>query len=169
MVQVRSDNERLMREQERILKSLSDRQNQHTAQLIPERDTEKRVNSDNKLMINQKEAIPSKVNEAKSRNFSDKQEMKKQKVDRKGKFRKIKPPTIDGEVEEVAEAWIINMKKCFQVYEYNSKLKAHLVIYQLWEKTTLWWEEVKNVRRIEDQNVTWDKFQQYFKYKYLTE
>ena len=33
----------------------------------------------------------------------------------------------------------------------------------------MWWEEVKNVRGVEDQNVTWDEFQQYSKDKYLTE
>ena len=71
--------------------------------------------------------------------------------------------------EEVAEAWLINMNKYFQLYDYNGKLKAQLAIYQLREKATLWWEEVKNVRGIEDQDVTWDRFQQYFKYKYLTE
>ena len=30
-------------------------------------------------------------------------------------------------------------------------------------------EEVKNVRNIEDQDVTWESFHQYFKDKYLTE
>lgn len=57
------------------------------------------------------------------------------------------------------EAWIINMNKYFQVYKYNNKLKARLAIYQLREKATLWWEKVKNVCGIEDQNVTWDQFQ----------
>ena len=42
--------------------------------------------------------------------------MKKQKVELQGEFRKIKPPTSDGEAEEVAKAWIINMNKYFQVY-----------------------------------------------------
>ena len=50
------------------------------------------------------------------------------------------------------------MNKYFQVYEYNSKMKARLAIYQLWKKETLWCEEVKNVHGIEDQNVTWDDF-----------
>ena len=84
-------------------------------------------------------------------------------------FIKIKPPTFDREVEEVVEAWIINMNKYFQVNEYSSKLKVRLAIYQLRENANLWWEEVKNVWGIEDYNVTWDKFQQYFKDKYVTE
>ena len=86
-----------------------------------------------------------------------------------GEFQNIKPPTFDGEAEEVAEAWLINMNKYFQFYEYSSNLKARLAIYQLREKATLWWEEVKNACSIEYEDVTWDKFQQYFKDKYLIE
>ena len=86
-----------------------------------------------------------------------------------GEFWKTNPPTFDGVEEEVAEAWLINMNKYFQVYEYNSNIKDRLAIYQLREKATLWWEEVKNVYSIDDQDVTWDVFQQYFKDKYLNE
>ena len=86
-----------------------------------------------------------------------------------GEFQKIKPPMFDGVEEEVAESWLINMNKYFQVYEYNSNLKARLAIYQLRDKATLCWEEVKNFHIIDDQDVTWDAFQQYFKDKYLTE
>ena len=37
------------------------------------------------------------------------------------------------------------------------------------EKSTLWWEEVKIVRGVSEQNITWEKFQRYFKERYLTE
>ena len=92
--------------------------------------------------------------EVESGSASKQQEMKKQKVELQGEFRKIKPPTFDGEAKEVTKAWIINMNKYFQVYEYRRKLKARLAIFQLQEKATLWWEEVNNVWGIEDQNVT---------------
>ena len=58
----------------------------------------------------------------------------------------------------MAEAWLINMNKYFQVYEYNRNLKARLAIYKLREKATLWWEEVKNVRSIDEQDITWEFF-----------
>lgn len=61
------------------------------------------------------------------------------------------------------------MSKYFQVYEYNNKLKARLVIFQLREKSILGWEEVNNFRTIEYQDVTLDSFPQYFKDNYLTE
>eukprot|EP00253_Pinus_taeda_P007451 PITA_07451 len=60
-----------------------------------------------------------------------------------GEFWKIKPPHFDGESEEAAEAWLINMNKYFQVYEYDHHFKARLAVFQLQAKATLWWEEVK--------------------------
>lgn len=61
------------------------------------------------------------------------------------------------------------MNKYFQSYKYDHNLKARLPIYQLQGKSTLWWEEVKTIRRVNEQNVTWEKFQKYFKETYLTE
>jgi len=58
-------------------------------------------------------------------------------------FRKIKPHTFDGAREEGAKPWLLNMIKHFQVYDYESYLKACLTIYQLQGKTTLSWDEVK--------------------------
>ena len=83
----------------------------------------------------------------------------KQKRELQGEFRKIKPPSYDGEKEEDAEAWLLNMIKYFQVYEYESNLKARLVVYQLQGKATLWWEETKMVHAIDEKTVTWEYFQ----------
>ena len=47
----------------------------------------------------------------------------KQKKELQGEFWKIKPPSYDGEKEEDVEAWLLNMIKYFQVYEYESNLK----------------------------------------------
>lgn len=61
------------------------------------------------------------------------------------------------------------MNKYFQLYEYDHNLKEHLAIFQLQGKATLWWEEVKIVIGVNEQNITWDKFHEYFKERYLTE
>ena len=61
------------------------------------------------------------------------------------------------------------MRKYFQIYEYTNKLKDRLEIYQLRGKTTLWWEENKSVRKIDEEQVTWNEFQRHFKDKYLIE
>eukprot|EP00253_Pinus_taeda_P011080 PITA_11080 len=61
------------------------------------------------------------------------------------------------------------MNKYFQLYEYDNNLKARLAIFQLQGKATLWWEEVKLVKGVTEQNITWDNFQRFFKERYLTE
>lgn len=71
-----------------------------------------------------------------------------------GEFRKIKPITFNGENEEDAEAWLFNMTKYFQVYEYENNINAKLIIYQLQGKDALWWEEVKNVHTLEENTVS---------------
>lgn len=60
------------------------------------------------------------------------------------------------------------MNKYFHLYEYNYNLKAQLAIFQLQGKATLWWEEVKMVRGVSEQNITWENFHKYFKEIYLT-
>ena len=75
----------------------------------------------------------------------------------------------DGEVEEAIEAWLINMNRYFKIYEYDNNLKARLEIYQLQGKATLWWEEIRTVWGIDEQEVTWEQFKKHLKEKYLTE
>jgi len=41
-------------------------------------------------------------------------------------MKEIKPPRYDGEAEESVEAWLINMNKYFQIYEYDDNLKERL-------------------------------------------
>eukprot|EP00253_Pinus_taeda_P031671 PITA_31671 len=163
MARLREDNARLTMEQERILKSLSDRQNQLPVNPSAE---QPRVSEE------QNHHIPpegSEELEERSDNVFDQQTSKRQRVELQGEFRKIKPPHFDGEQEEAAEAWIINMNKYFQLYEYDNNLKARLAIFQLQGKATLWWEEVKIVKGVTKQNITWDSFQRFFKERYLTE
>lgn len=70
---------------------------------------------------------------------------------------------------EVVEAWLTDMGKYFHIYEYIEQLKERLEVYQLRGKATLWWEEIKIVRKINEEKVTWKEFQKHFKDKYLTE
>ena len=36
-----------------------------------------------------------------------------------GEFKKLKPPTFDGESKEAIVAWLLNIKQYFQVYNYE--------------------------------------------------
>lgn len=73
-------------------------------------------------------------------------------------FKNIIPSLFEGEFEEEAEAWLIDMSKYFRIYDYIDKLKAWMVVYQLRVKATIWWEEIKTVRKIDEEEVTWKEF-----------
>jgi len=65
-------------------------------------------------------------------------------------FKKSKPPTFDGELKkpEDEEAWLLGMKKFFEIHDYTEKKKAKIVIFNLKGKTNIWWEDVKCIRGI---------------------
>eukprot|EP00253_Pinus_taeda_P010864 PITA_10864 len=111
MARLREDNARLTVEQERILKSLSDRQNPPLAN--PNAEQQRATEERNYLTA----------------------------------------PEISEEKEDHSD----------------NNLKARLAIFQLQGKATLWWEETKIVKGVSEQNITWEKFQKYFKERYLTE
>ena len=50
-------------------------------------------------------------------------EKKKEKpMELQGEFKKLRPPMFDGESEEVAEAWLLNINRYFQVLVNLSRL-----------------------------------------------
>eukprot|EP00253_Pinus_taeda_P001879 PITA_01879 len=115
-------------EQERILKSLSERQNQLAVNLSAEQQ---------RMSEEQNHHIPREGSE---------------------------------EQEECSDnAFEQQTSKRQRLYEYDHNLKARLAIFQLQGKATLWWEEVKIVKGVTEQNITWDNFQRFFKERYLTE
>ena len=67
-----------------------------------------------------------------------------------GEFKKIKPPTFNGEMEkgEEAESWLSGMRKYFQIYNYSNQLKARMDIYNLLGKADIWWQDLKRVKGI---------------------
>jgi hypothetical protein len=94
----------------------------------------------------------------------------KQHDEVKGEFKKIKPPTFNGEVEtgEEVEAWLSGMQKYFQIYNYSSELKSWMAIYNLTEKEDIWCQDIKRVKRIKEMKITWKTFNRYFKTQYLS-
>ena len=70
-------------------------------------------------------------------------------------FKKIKPPTFNGETEkgEEAESWLSGMKKYFQICNYSNQLNAIIAIYNLSEKAGIWWQDLKRVKGIKEKNV----------------
>jgi hypothetical protein len=74
-----------------------------------------------------------------------------------GEMRKIKPPTFDGEhkKDEDAEAWLLGMRKYFQLHNYSSHVEARIAIYQLKGKASMWWDQLMQVKHIDEKKITW--------------
>ena len=88
-----------------------------------------------------------------------------------GEFKKIKPPTFNGDTKngEEAESWLSGMKKYFQIYNYSNQLKARMIIYNLSGKADIWWQDLKRVKGIKEKVVNWSNFKRYFKNKFMSE
>jgi len=114
MARLQEDNARLTMEQERILKSLSDKQNQQP--LNPSAEQQRVSEEQNHHRKPEGSEGRDEEREERSDNASEQQTSKRQWIELQGEFRKIKSPHFDGEQEEAAEAWLINMNKYFQLY-----------------------------------------------------
>jgi hypothetical protein len=88
-----------------------------------------------------------------------------------GELRKIKPPTFNGEhwKEEEAEAWLLEMKKYFQLHDYRYRVEARISTYHLQGKTSMLWDQLKKAKNLDEKRISWRKFKGYFQEKYLSE
>jgi hypothetical protein len=58
-------------------------------------------------------------------------------------FKKTRPANFEGETKEGAEAWLLNMGKYFQIYNYFGNLRDGVEIYKLNGKDAILWKETK--------------------------
>jgi len=86
-------------------------------------------------------------------------------------FKKVNPLTFDGEIKKPqdAEAWLLGMRKFFRIHDYSENMKASLATFNLKAKAGIWWEDVKNVRCIHEEDLSWSEFEWLFKKNYLSE
>jgi len=86
-------------------------------------------------------------------------------------FKKEKKPTFDGHLKkpEDAEAWTIGMNKLFELHSYTINMRAKVVKFSLIDKVDIWWEDVKWVRDIRMEELSWHAFKRIFRKKYLSE
>ena len=80
-------------------------------------------------------------------------------------FKKEKPPTFNGEIKpgQEAEAWLLGMRKKFQVQDYFGNMKASVAIFNLNGRAFIWWKQVRQVKKISERKITWKQFKKYFK------
>jgi hypothetical protein len=87
-----------------------------------------------------------------------------------GELRKLKPPSFDGEREreDDVEAWLLRIGRYFQLHNYSSNLEAWISTYHLHGKDSIWWDQLKQVKHINENRITWKKFKKYFQKEYLS-
>lgn len=178
MATLRTENERLVREQEHIIKSLTNKKNHRNSKPSSNNGNrgeshQRKEDSVLKGIQTQESRGGQKTKDSETEVTYDSDERKKKKKRRKvelqGEVKNIQPLSNDGETKEITQSWFKNLTNYFHIYDYDENLKAQLDFYQLWGKDTLWWEEIKVVHVINEKSISWDVFQKYFQNKYLTE
>ena len=61
------------------------------------------------------------------------------------------------------------MRKYFQVQDYLGNMKARVSIFNLHGRESIRWENLRQVNKINERNITWRSFKKYFKQKYLSD
>jgi hypothetical protein len=90
-----------------------------------------------------------------------KTDRKRKQVDHlEGEFKKIKPATFDGEsmTGEEAEAWLLDIKKYFHIYNYSSNMKVRMAIYNLKGKASIWLQDLKLAKGLKEKQLEWSDF-----------
>ena len=92
------------------------------------------------------EGTPSAKNKTKT-------DRKRKEIDHlEGEFKKIKTTTFDFEsrTREEVEAWLLDIKKYFQIYNYSSNMKVRMTIYNLKGKASIWWQALKLAKGLKE-------------------
>jgi hypothetical protein len=48
-------------------------------------------------------------------------------------------------------------------------MKARVATFNLNRKASIWWEDLKNVKGVREEDLSWGRFEKYFQKKYLLE
>jgi len=69
-----------------------------------------------------------------------------------GHFKKSKPSTFEGESRtgEEVEAWLLDIKKYFQIYNYSNHMKVRMSISNLKGKVGIWWQDLKLAKGLKE-------------------
>ena len=59
------------------------------------------------------------------------------------------------------------MRKYFQVQDYSRNMKAWVAIFNLNERASIWWENLRKVKKINEIRIVRKQLKKYFKHKYL--
>jgi len=60
------------------------------------------------------------------------------------------------------------MKKFFRVHNHFENMKEKVVTFSFKDKLDIWWEDLKNVKDISEEELSWKEFEGYYRKKYLS-
>jgi hypothetical protein len=74
-----------------------------------------------------------------------------------GDLRTIKPPNFNGEHKkgEEVDAWLLEIKKYFQLHDYPSWVESRISTYHLKGKETMWWDHLKQAKNLDEKRISW--------------
>ena len=84
------------------------------------------------------------------------------------RIQKSKTTIFDGEGKfgQEVEAWILRMKKYFQIHDYSGDEKAIIFVYNLSGRALIQWEKLGKIKGNKERKIVCKQFKKYFK-KYL--
>ena len=62
---------------------------------------------------------------------------------------------VFGLIGQEDEAWLLGMRKYFQVQDYSGNMKARVVIFNLTGRAPIWWEHFRQVKKINERKIVW--------------
>jgi len=67
------------------------------------------------------------------------------------------------------EAWFVGRNTFFKLHDYTKNMTGIITTFNLKGKADIWWEDVKNIKDIYEEEFTWREFETLFRKKYLSE
>jgi hypothetical protein len=72
----------------------------------------------------------------------------------------VKPTTFDGRVKygQEAQSWLLGIQKYFEIHEYSRNMNAIVLIFNLKGRAFIWWDLLRQMKKISERKITWKKF-----------
>ena len=61
------------------------------------------------------------------------------------------------------------MMNYFQVQDDSGTMKERVAIFILKGRTSIWWDHLRKVKKINERNIMWKQFKKHFKQKYFSD
>jgi len=59
------------------------------------------------------------------------------------------------------------MRKYLQLLDYSSNIEIRIEMYHIQGRASMWWDQLKHVKNIDEKIISWKQFEKYFQQQYL--